>query len=610
MKAAVATLYAIAVAVLAGLVFGFLRGQLDSPGAALSLGLGCAVGAYALWSERRVRREKWNVDMWGGAAMVVFALFALRSFLWLAFYSGNGLLVFSPNNLGDFALHLTYVRYIANGAPFWPENPIYAGEPLTYPIGIDLLNAMLSLVGVEVLRGFIWVGLIGSACTAAMLWRWGRGFAVAGFLFAGGTLGFEYLRRFDLVDYQSDAAWSKIGLVVAWKSLPLALFVTQRGFLFAIPAGLALLASWRARFLDRVATDGSPESLSASKAHPLPLWGEVLLYAAMPVFHLHTFLFLSVVAAVWFLFVGSARRHLGLVVALAFAPATALVWCVTGGFHAASMLGWKPGWMQGEQNFFTFWLTNFGAWIPLTLWLLVDAVRRKELRPNLLLILPALGVFLLCCMVKFAPWEWDNTKLMIWSHLLLLPSLWYAFLNHLPAWARGVACLFLFFSGAVSLFGGLSGRSVLEYDQESAAAIAANHGYTVVSRSEMDGASAATRTIPARERFIAHPNYNHPLLLSGRLLVMGYEGHLWSHGIDFGRRKAAVEQILNGDADWRERAAELGARWLFWGEQETMSYSNSTEPWKTECHLEAEGTWGALYDLTRPAKAGAEGGPE
>ena len=61
---------------------------------------------------------------------------------------------------------------------------------------------------------------------------------------------------------------------------------------------------------------------------------------------------------------------------------------------------------------------------------------------------------------------------------------------------------------------------------------------------------------------------------------------------------------------WRERAAELGARWLFWGEQEAVSYPNSTEPWKTECHLQAEGAWGALYDLTRPAKRSEAGGAE
>jgi len=78
---------------------------------------------------------------------------------------------------------------------------------------------------------------------------------------------------------------------------------------------------------------------------------------------------------------------------------------------------------------------------------------------------------------------------------------------------------------------------------------------------------------------------------------MGYEGHAWSHGIDYRQRLATVKSILNGDQDWREKAEELGARWLFWGEQEARNYPDSTQPWKTECKLYAAGEWGSIYDL-------------
>ena len=64
----------------------------------------------------------------------------------------------SPNNLGDLALHLTYIRNLANGVPFWPENPIFAGAKIHYPLGIDLFNSLLTLAGVDVYRGLIWVG--------------------------------------------------------------------------------------------------------------------------------------------------------------------------------------------------------------------------------------------------------------------------------------------------------------------------------------------------------------------------------------------------------------------------------------------------------------------
>ena len=571
MRFVAAILYAIAAAVLLGCGLAFAFQGLTATTAALALAGGALLGGFACWRDRRPL--SWPaMNVWDGAALTGFALFAVRAFLWLVFRDRDEIEVLSPNNLGDLSLHITYVRHFAAGAPFWPENPIFAGAPLTYPVGMDLFNALLACVGVDVLRGFIWVGLIASACTAAALWKWGRSFAVAGFLFAGGLFGFEFFRRWVVLDYQSDAAWGG-AIEVAWKSLPLALFVTQRGLLFALPAGLLLLTSWRARFLeDRV------------DAWRLPIWGEVLLYAAMPIFHLHTFLFLSIMAAVWFAAIPGARRHLAFVVGAAFVPASWQVWQITGHFHGASILGWKPGWMQGDQNFFAFWLMNFGL-LPVLVAALVYAIVRAHRRSSALIVFPAIAIFLLCCFVKFAPWEWDNTKLMLWSYLVILPPLWSEVLARWPEWARIVSCVGLFFSGAISLFGGISG---------------VHTGYPIAKRSEIDGVAVALRGIPISERFIAAPAYNHPLLLNGRIVAMGYSGHAWSHGLDWRPRLAEVESVLNGGDGWRETAQRLGARYLFWGREEEEHYAGSPQPWRDSARVVAADEWGALYDLTLP----------
>ena len=606
MRFVAAILYAVAAAVLLGCGLAFAFHGLAAPTAALALAGGAALGVVACCRDRRA--FAWpTMDVWDGAALTVFALFALRAFLWLVFRDRDEIDVLSPNNLGDLSLHITYVRHFAAGAPFWPENPIFAGAPLTYPVGMDLFNALLACVGVDVLRGFIWVGLIASACTAAALWKWGRSFAVAGFLFAGGLFGFEFFRRWELLDYQSDAAWAGT-IEVAWKSLPLALFVTQRGLLYALPAGLLLLTSWRARWLWRgrpvrdcppgappgdsgsegvprtVAVEGDRATPPPDLSHPLPRWGEALLYAAMPIFHLHTFLFLSIIAAVWFVALPAARRHFGLVVGAAFIPASWQVWQITGHFHGASILGWKPGWMQGDQNFFAFWLLNFGL-LPMLVGALVFTIVQRRRRSAALLVFPALAVFLLCCFVKFAPWEWDNTKLMLWSYLVILPPLWSELLARWPEWARLVSCAGLFFSGGISLFGGISG---------------AHTGYPIAKRSELDGVAAALRGIPIAERFIAAPAYNHPLLLNGRIVAMGYSGHVWSHGLDWRPRLADVERVLEGKDGWRETAQRLGVRYVFWGREEDEHYAGSPQPWRDTARVVAAGEWGALYDLTLP----------
>ncbi len=568
MKFATAILLAAATAGLMATALATLLGRLTVGIAWGAVLAGLVVSGIALWQMRKTRARLPRMGTWEGVAVGCFIVFALRAFLWLVYADGDALIVLSPNNLGDYSLHLTYVRLLANGGPFWPENPIFSGMPLTYPIGTDLLNALLSLLGVEVFRGFIWVGLVASACTLAALWKWDRGFAVAGFLFAGGLFGFAIFWRGQLVDYQSDLVWTD-GTEVAWKSLPLALFVTQRGLLYALPAGLLLLASWRNRFL------GWPDHWT------LPAWSEVLLYAAMPLFHLHTFLFLSAVAAVWFLALARARRHLGWVVAAAFLPASLLVWRITDGFSGPSLLGWQPGWMQGDQNFLIFWLMNFGL-LPILVGTLIYETIVMRQRDAALLLVPALGIFLICCFVKFAPWAWDNTKLMFWSYLMILPVLRRDVLAPMPEPARIVAIVVLFFSGAVSLFGGLSERE---------------NGYPFAVRSELDAVAAALKPIPATAVFVAHPTYNHPLLLNGRLLTLGYPGHVWSHGLDRHDREAAVTSILRGEDGWQDKARALGADYLFWGREEAAAYPDSTQPWQQSAQLLSEDDAGAIYKL-------------
>jgi len=543
---------------------------------------------------------------------------------------GDEINVLSPNNLGDLSLHLTYVRYLASGVPFWPDNPIFTGGKLTYPVGIDLYHSLLVLVGLDVFRGFIWMGVIGAALTGAALWRWGRGFTLFGFLANGGLAGFAIFATGKLADFQGE---------LAWKSFALALLATQRGLLFALPAGLLLLSSWRTRFFGGKSEDWR-----------LPFWGEVLLYAALPLFHFHTFLFLSVLLGVWFVFHAPARRGLALLVGSAFVPATVLVFLITGGLKGGSLLGWKAGWMWDDRTFLdwcqahlgqsslpvaaiTFWPVNFGI-LPLLVVMLVLALYRSggRLPPRVshpadcalegtapsvpgenvprgtdgavpssprsesfpethsrtwarLIVIPSLAIFIICCFVKFAPWEWDNTKLMIWSYLAILPFLWTELLAHWPAWARRFIVAMLFFSGFISTLGGID---------------ASFTGYPIALRSELDGVAKAVHGIPVTERFAGAPTYNHPLLLDGRKMVLGYLGHVDSHGLAWHEPSMKLDSLMNGEDGWRALADELGARYLFWGRYEDEKYKDSPQPWRSTTRMMASGDWGALFDLHAP----------
>ena len=112
------------------------------------------------------------------------------------------------------------------------------------------------------------------------------------------------------------------------------------------------------------------------------------------------------------------------------------------------------------------------------------------------------------------------------------------------------------------------------------------------------------RDIPIKERFAAFPTFNHPLLLDGRKVVLGYPGHLWTQGFgDYGKVEQQLQALMLGAPDWRERARALHARYIFWGREENRAYASSSQPWRGKAAVVASGFWGTIYDLESAAPA-------
>lgn len=488
--------------------------------ALVALTIGLAVGIWVFSQTRR--NETRRATAWDVLLFALFAMASLRAFLWLIYPAGDEWRILSPYNLGDISLHIQFIRYLADGVDFWPASPILSGVPLSYPLGADLWNSLLLLVGVPVERGLIWTGLVGAALTGWALWRWGGAFAIAAFLFNGGLAGFAILQTGQLQDFQSD---------LAWKNFFLTMFVTQRGLLYALPCGLLLLRAWRDDFF----REGSE----------LPKSIQLFLYATMPFFSVHAFLFLSFALAAIFIFTPKSRVTLLLFVALAVIPATVAIWLVTGGFSASPGLRWLPGWMQGDGGW-KFWAMNFGISLPLLAWLYCKAAVRGNAESRAFCVL-SLGVFLLCFLVALAPWEWDNTKLLLWAWLVAAPFLWSDVLEPLAPILRAALCVALFFTGALSLMAGLDGR----------------HGYELAKKSELATARMALRDVPPGTRIAVDPTFNHPVMLLGYPVVCGYDGHLWSHGLHYQEPLAKLRSVLRQEKDWKETAKELGAEWVY-----------------------------------------------
>ena len=559
---------------------------------------------------------------------ICFLMFAMRSFCWLLYIDGSELRIQSPNNLGDLSLHITLIRNFANGVALWPDNPIYVFSKLRYPAGMDLFNALLCLVHVDLMRGLVWTGLLASLATFYAFFRWGGAFAVAGFLFNGGTAGFQFFDKLKFSDYQGVNT-------IAWKSIALSMFVTQRGLLYAIPAGVLLLWHWREKFFRRASVAGVDDPGATSqplrRSGPLPFWVELSLYASMPLFHVHTFLALSIILFFLFIFeclqpvkfivdllrregiggirrsisdpaergklLGDTRMHALRVVACALPPAFFFTWLTTDHFRAGSFLKPHLGWVMSDPafaraSFVQFWSDNFGIFIPLALLLIGICGWRawksglkwnQESSEAIAFLLPAVAIFASGLLFQFAPWQWDNLKLMMWAYFLVLPFLWKDLIAHWNVPARALVCMALFGSGFISLFGGISvGRP----------------GFGITNRIEFSAVADAVRPLPVEARFAAYPTFNHPLLLQGRKLVLGYPGHLWSQGFaDYGGVNNSLQQLMQGAENWREIAQNLHVRYIFWGREETTNYAASRRPWEGTAPVVASGPWGTIYDL-------------
>ena len=545
MRAPVAILSGVAASVAAALPMAWIGSGLHSWNTwlALLLGLVVAVVGFAITPASPARRP---VTFWEWFMVAVFACASARAFFWLVYSDGDAWKILSPNNLGDLSLHLALIRWMGAVTHWWPGSPILVGDPLRYPPGSDLFNALLLHAGLPVERGLLWCGLGGAALTGYALWRWGGAVALAAFLFNGGSAGWVVFKSGLATDPDATCQW---------KNLFLTLFITQRGFLFALPAGLILLSAWR------------EECLKNHGVRPVPLQLQALLLAVTPIFSIHASLFLGVAMTGIFLLAPASRKRLAMLAVCSWPFMAFFGWLVTsgaGGPSALGSLGWKFGWMSDGSVGFWFW--NFGIALPLAGLLCILLVVKKECAEARAFVWPAALVFVATLLIRFAPWPWDNTKLMLWSWIVIAPYLWTLLIAPRRFLIRAVAALLLFASGAVTLIAGLDGR----------------HGYDLIRKSDLDKAAWCLQGVPAEAVIACAPEYNHPVLVLGHPVACGYEGHLWSHGLDYEGRLNALNALMNGEDGWQERARRLGVSHIYWGALEAKRWPDSKLPWARE----------------------------
>lgn len=492
------------------------------------------------------------------------------------FETPDGIFTGGSNNLGDLPFHLGAIFSFTEANNFPPENPSFAFAKFTYPFMADFIVACFVKLGASVTGAFL-AQNITLAFSLIVLFekfvfkltdnkRAGK-IACLILMFSGG-FGFIVFFR----DYWQDGRgflefiwnlpkdYTIFPKGIRWGNTLTTLFLTQRGLLLGLPLVLIVLTKLWRLFNTEIPENEKVKSFSLKPLAPVIFAG--FLAGTIPLVHVHSLVTLFIVSAFLFFFsLDKWREWIVFGASVAIIAVPEIIWTLTGSAsNMGKFVGWHFGWDRGDSNVFVFWAKNLGLFAPLLVlgifFFWKSWTRRNErtanekreekefspsptLRASNLLIfyLPFLFIFIISNLFKFAPWEWDNIKLLIYWFVGSIP-----FVAWLLAkmWEKNVflkvtavfCLLVLIFSGALDVWRTIS-------DQVN---------YQVFSRDSVNVAEQIKQKTEPKAIFLNAPTYNSAVVLSGRRSFMRYVGHLGSYGIDYEPRYDEVKRIYEGSA--------------------------------------------------------------
>jgi hypothetical protein len=227
---------------------------------------------------------------------------------------------------------------------------------------------------------------------------------------------------------------------------------------------------------------------------------------------------------------------------------------------AGSFFAWELGWDHGNDNPIWFWFKNTGIFIPL---IFVAVLMRGDGylvgKRLLLFYLPFTLCFIIPNFVKLAPWIWDNIKVLYYWWLastplvaLLLARLW----RQGPIRQAIAAVLFV----CVTLAGTL----------DVAGIALGSVPYQVFDAAGIRFAELIKEKTSPRATIVHAPVHNTPVFLTGRRSLMGYPGHIWTHGLQFVQREAEIKRIYLGMPDADQLLRNYNIEYAVVGPQEQM----------------------------------------
>jgi len=576
---------ALAVGVTAGLVL-------------LLAALGLLIGGFLL--SRHVARWRNEVapQSWGLLAAVALVALAMGYLFgravevtpdaWLAHYN---------NTWSDWSSHASYATAFVYGHNLPPQNPIFAGKPFRYPFAPDFASALLVGGGWTIPAALTWPSWAMTVLALSGLILWARrltGGIAAGVIavtltLLGGGLGFWFfigdaarqglLNTLSHIPQTYDRYPPPVN--IQWYNPILSYYLPQRSFVFGAAIVMAvlllltppLLATAFFRWRETLTTIRQSWRRWTLKSEAVSFLIAGALAGLLPLFHVQSLVVLGIVAACWALCF-PRPAWIGFFALMALLAVPRLLMAVPGDPGAPpehQYPRWLIGWMSGTDFPPWFWIKNTGLFWPLVLVALLSPLALN--RRARLLIAPFSLVFLVANLIKYQPWDWDNSKLLDFWYLAsavavgaILIRTWRATI--VGALGAVIMWLTLVAAGALSLLQSLPPQGP---------------AYVWFSAEDLQLATQVRQDTPAKAIFVTGEQPNNPIAdLAGRSVLMSYPGWLWSYGINYTQREADLARIYHGGAAALELLHHYHADYVLVGPNEiatlhpNLDYFNTT----------------------------------
>jgi hypothetical protein len=487
---------------------------------------------------------------------------------------------------GDNAFHLSTIERFATVNPFNLEHPYMGGVNLSYPFMINFISGIFRKLGAEQLFSYrlpIFVlGIIAILLIFAFAYHIlkSKFFAILALIFIlwGSGLGFLVLFKDLDKSYQEGGLGEIYQLIknppheythldnrtggkdsekdtqdnIVWITPTISFLSHQRTFVLGLAIFLLILLG--------IYYYGKTNYF----------WRFGFIAGLLPLSHTHSFLALFFLLETLFWFFLSQWKTW-----LKFALATlmlSLPQIIYYGLSSENLTkNFKPwfGWMMckhqtswffcnpqagTDSNIFWFWSKNFGIvfwiWLFIIFFLFLSFFlpyikKKMKNKLNYSFISASIILFLMPNLFLFQPWEFDNNKILFYWWILAIIFCLIPFLRFL--WQKKIIGKSLVI---IIVFLGILAGSFDFIAKFSWTKKTGSFGYSDYSKENVEMAQWIKENSIQNALFLTSPIVDPvPLFLAGRPVYMGFEGWLWTQGLNYLENRRKITEILSGNLE-------------------------------------------------------------